>query len=253
MAQQILESFGGQIPSKRDDLMTIQGLGPYTIGAILSFGFRMRAAAVDGNVTRVLARYFSIEENVGRQAVKRLISEKADAILDPTEPWVTAEALIELGATVCTPKPRCESCPLQMSCQGKDRAELLPIKNEEKKTILLKRAVIWLEADGKVLVKKGGIGKVMADLYEFPYFEMGNDIWPLLKMAREIQKKFGLKAKMVEKLPQVVHTFTRYKAQLYPFRFHASISLNIEGYRWVDLSELAELPFSSGHRRILKL
>ncbi len=252
-AKQILESFGGQIPSARADLMTIQGLGPYTIGAILSFGFRMRAAAVDGNVTRVLARYFSIEENVGRQAVKRLISEKAEAILDPTEPWVTAEALIELGSTVCTPKPRCESCPLQMSCQGKDRAELLPIKNEEKKTILLKRAVIWLEADGKVLVKKGEMGKVMADLYEFPYFEMGNDIWPLLKMAREVQKKFGLKAKMVEKLPQVVHTFTRYKAQLYPFRFHASISLNIEGYRWVDLSELAELPFSSGHRRILKL
>jgi A/G-specific adenine glycosylase len=129
-AQQMVESFGGEVPSDREALMSIKGLGPYTIGAILSFGFQKRAAAVDGNVTRVLARYFSIEENVGRQSVKRLIGEKAEAILDEREPWVTAEALIELGATVCTPKPFCELCPLQKSCLGKDKAESLPIKHD---------------------------------------------------------------------------------------------------------------------------
>jgi len=252
-AKQIVAEFRGEIPSRREELMSIRGLGPYTVGAILSFGFKKRAAAVDGNVTRVLARYFSVEENVCKQAVKRKIEGHAEAVLDKSEPWITAEALIELGATICTPKPRCEACPLEKGCLGKERAELLPIKNEEKKTILLKRAVIWLEVEGKVLVKKGEKGKVMADLYEFPYFEMGQDVWVLRKIEREMAGLFGMQAELVEKLPRLVHTFTRYKAELYPFRFEAKRLREMEGYQWVDRNKLEELPFSSGHRRLLAL
>ncbi|MBX7067126.1 MAG: A/G-specific adenine glycosylase [Parachlamydiales bacterium] len=251
-AQQILERFEGKIPSTIADLMSIHGLGPYTANAILSFGFRKRAAPVDGNVTRVLARFFSIEENVCKQAVKRKIAQGAEAILPPDDPWITAEALIELGATICTPKPRCEICPLARNCLGKERALLLPIKNEEKKTTHLKRAVIWLEAEGKVLVKKGAAGKVMADLYEFPYFEM-EEIWPMRKVEQEIDLVFGIKPKMIEKLPLVAHTFTRYKATLYPFRFQSKTLKELEGYQWIERSELSKLPFSSGHRRILSL
>lgn len=253
-AKQIVEQFGGQIPSSREELMTIQGLGPYTIGAILSFGFKKRSVAVDGNVTRVLARFFSIEENVCKQSVKRKIAQGAEALLDSDEPWVTAEALIELGATVCTPRnPRCEICPLEKNCLGKTKAGELPIKNEEKKVTLLRRAVIWLEFEGKVLVKKGEKGKVMADLYEFPYFEMKNEVWPLKKIDEALIHAFGLKTQRIEKLPIVIHAFTRYKAQLYPIRYRSEIHREIEGYEWVDQKDLAKLPFSSGHRRILLL
>lgn len=247
-AKEILERFGGEIPSRKEELETIRGLGPYTVGAILSFGFKKRAAAVDGNVTRVLARFFSIEENVCKQAVKRKIFEGAESVLDQEAPWVTAEALIELGATICTPKPRCEICPLEKRCLGKERAELLPIKNEEKKTTLLKRIVIWLEAGGKVLVKKGEKGKVMADLYEFPYFEV-EEIWP----EKKVREAFGMEVKRIEKLPRVAHTFTRYKAELYPFRLYAEREKKVDGYEWVERERLRELPFSSGHRRILEL
>ena len=249
-AKQIVEQFNGQIPSSREELMTIRGLGPYTIGAILSFGFKKRSVAVDGNVTRVLSRYFCIEENVCKQAVKKKIAQGAEAILDPDEPWVTMEALIELGATICTPKVRCEMCPLQKNCLGKEKAHLLPIKNEEKKITHLKRAVIWLEIDGKVLIKKEEAGKVMAGLYQFPYFEM-DEIWGGGKIIREIFLAFNIEVQMIEKLPIVVHTFTRFKAYLYPIRFQCSTLKLIEGYEWVERSELFKFPFSSGHRRIL--
>src|SRR5690606_18743028 len=112
-AQQIVQEFKGEFPKTRADLEKIQGIGPYTIGAILSFGFQQRAAAVDGNVTRVLARYFLIETNVCKQPAKRLIQEKAESVLDEKEPWVTAEALIELGATICVLNPKCSDCPLK--------------------------------------------------------------------------------------------------------------------------------------------
>jgi A/G-specific adenine glycosylase len=251
-AHQIVERFGGEIPSKRENLETIQGLGPYTVGAILSFGFRKRAAAVDGNVIRVITRYFSIEENVCRQSVKREIVQKAEGLLDGKEPWVTVEALIELGATLCTPKPRCLLCPLQKSCRGQSKAELLPIKNAEKETTHLKRAVIWLEADGKVLVKKGEAGKVMADLYEFPYFEMDAE-WSQDKLLKKLQKEWGIRGKVERRLPKVSHTFTRYKADLFPYRISLESLCEIPGYEWVAHKQLKELPFSSGHRRILKL
>lgn len=251
-AHQILERFNGEIPSTKEELMSIQGLGPYTVNAILSFGFQKRAAPVDGNVTRVLARFFAIEENVCKQSVKRKIAQGAEAILPPDEPWVAAEALIELGATICSPKPRCDICPLANNCLGKQKAPFLPIKNEEKKIIPLKRAVIYLEAEGKVLVRKGEPGKVMADLYEFPYFEI-EEPWSVQKVEEAIDSVFGIKAKFVEKLPLVAHTFTRYKAALYPFKFRSKSLKNLIGYEWIDRKNLSNLPFSSGHRRILSL
>lgn len=251
-AKEIIDRFGGKIPSRREDLMTIRGLGPYTIGAILSFGFKKKAAAVDGNVTRVLSRFFCIEENVCKAPVKRKIAKGAEALLDHEEPWITAEALIELGATICTPKPRCDLCPLQENCLGREKADLLPIKNQEKEITYLKRAVILLECEEKVLIKKGEKGKIMADLYEFPYFEM-DDIWSFRKIISEIEKTFCVHAEMVEKLKIVTHTFTRYKAHLYPIRFKVQECKEIEGYNWVEKDELLKLPFSSGHRRILSL
>ncbi len=251
-AQQVVEQFGGQIPSRAEDLATIRGLGPYTIGAILSFGFRQRAAAIDGNVTRVLSRFLLVEENVSKQSVKRLIAERGEALLDAVKPWITAEALIELGATVCTPKPRCSACPLQDKCLAHlaGKAEALPVKNREREVIDLWRAVVLIEAEGSVLVKKGEAGKVMADLYEFPYFEMEGSVWSQKRVLQAVEERFGLKAHVGEKLQEVTHTFTRYKAHLYPIRLKAAMR-EIEGYEWVAKGRLFELPFSSGHRRIL--
>lgn len=249
-ARQIVEQFGGKIPSEAENLKTIRGLGPYTIGAILSFGFKKRAVAVDGNVERVLSRYFCIEENVSKQDVKKKISQGAEALLDFDEPWVTAEALIELGATVCTPKPRCEICPLKSNCLGKEKALLLPIKNAPPKTLHLKRVVIWLEAEGRVLVKKEALGKVMGGLYQFPYFEM-EEVWGMRRIEKEISIAFDLEATVLEKLPQITHSFTKFKAKLYPVRCRSKVLKKITSYDWIEKEHLKTLPFSSGHRRIL--
>lgn len=237
-AKQIVEDFGGVIPDTLESLRSIYGFGPYTAGAILSFAFRKRSVAVDGNVLRVAARYFCIEENIARSRSRKIIEEKVEAILDPETPWITTEALIELGASICTPKPRCAICPLQESCLGKKRglAESLPIKNIEKKIQPLFRSVFVVEKKGFFLVKKGEEGKVMAGLYEFPYVEG--------KSVNMAGKKNWMR------LPPCTHSFTRYKAHLFPYLIRGDWSLE-EGYEWVEMAELSKLPFSSGHRKIL--
>ncbi len=247
-AKMIVEQFDGQIPESREELESIPGLGPYTVGAILSFGFQKRAAAVDGNVTRVICRYFAIEEEVTKAATKKQIFEKTESLLDEQQPWITSEALIELGATICTPKPRCADCPIQKGCQGQERAEFLPLKKMEKETILLRRLVLFVECGGKALVKKVEKGRVMADLYELLYFEMGDERWSRKKIA----EKVGAKIVSLEPLATVVHTFTRYKATLYPYKAIVAETYEMPGYEWVAMEELDNLPFSSGHRKILK-
>jgi A/G-specific adenine glycosylase len=249
-AQQIVADFGGEIPDSKEALATISGLGPYTVGAILSFGFHKRAAAIDGNVLRVMSRYLAIEENVCRSKVRRSIEERTTALLDEREPWITAEALIELGATVCLPRPRCGDCPLQASCLGlqKGIAESLPIKNGEKEITLLTRVVAVVESQGQFLVRKGERGKVMADLYEFPYFESedgGED-------RSELEKWLGFDVEYVRSLGEVSHTFTRYKARLFPFLLRAALPVPMAGATWVSQEQLTKLPFSAGHRRIVE-
>jgi len=241
-AKQIVEQFGGKLPQTKEELIQIQGFGPYTVGAILSFAYRKRSAAVDGNVVRVISRLFCVEENVCRVKTKRDIEEKTLQVLDEKEPWVSMEALIELGATVCTPKPQCDLCPMREKCLGKacKRAELLPIKNEKAQITKLFRNVYIIQFENKFLVRKGKKGKVMADLYEFPYSNREEDtLFSNLKCLRT--------------LPEVSHTFTRFKAHLFPVWMEAKSLESFDGYKWVDRLEMERLPFSSGHRKILEV
>ena len=247
-AQQIVSYFDGRIPDSEEDLDSISGLGPYTIGAILSFGFQKRAAAVDGNVARVISRYSAIQENICRPKVRKLIEKKALELSHSKEPWITAEALIELGATVCLPKPRCQECPLNAECLGRrlEIVESLPIKNGEKEITLLTRVVAVIEFRDQILVRKGEAGKIMADLYEFPYLEEES-----LTSAR-LEKWVGFNVEYVQNLREVVHSFTRYKARLLPYLFRTERPSPIEKYEWIARKQLSELPFSAGHRKIVK-
>ncbi len=247
-ARQIVSYFHGAIPDSREELSRISGLGPYTIGAILSFGFQKRAAAVDGNVARVISRYFAIDENICRPKVRKKIEEKAIAFAQREEPWITAEALIELGATVCRPKPRCEECPLKTGCEGlqKGIAASLPIKSGEKEITHLTRVVTVVESQGQILVRKGEKGKVMADLYEFPYFE------GIAQSPGHLEKILGFKVEFVQNLREVIQTFTRYKARLFPCLLKTATPVPVAGAAWVARERLSDLPFSAGHRKIAR-
>ncbi len=243
-AQQIVKEFGGKIPEKKEELARISGLGPYTIGAILNFGFQKKAAAVDANVLRVISRLTATAENICSQKVRKKIEERTLDLLDEKEPWVTSEALIELGATICLPKkPLCLECPLQKNCLGEKKgiAESLPIKNEKRQVTLLHRVVTVVISQGQILVRKGEIGRVMEGLYEFPYFE-GMDL--------DFEKRLGFKVEYVKALKEVSHTFTRYKARLFPYLLKTKTPVGGIG-TWVLKEKLQELPFSSGHKKIM--
>ena len=254
-ARYVVENYQGIIPDRSELLAPIKGLGDYTIGALLSFAFHQRAPAVDGNVIRVLSRYFAIQEDVAKQSTIRKIREEAFNFLPEQEPWVIAEALIELGATVCQKKPKCTECPLRKNCQGFARgiAKDLPFKSTKTTIVPLFRAVPVIEYNGHYLVKKVGEGKIMSDLHEFPYFEMDPTEIDSDNVCKKVKSELSLKVELTAELPQESQSFTKYRVKLFPFLLKCQKKQTPEGFQWVTYTELHKLPFSSGHRRVCSL
>lgn len=243
-ARFFLEAHGGIIPSSEEKLRKVKGIGPYTLGAICSFAFHLKKPAVDGNVKRVISRLYCIEDEVDKPSIFNEISNRVMDLLPDREPWLIMEALIELGARICTKNPSCEKCPLQEGCMGYrlGKVEVLPKKKKPVKVTYLKRVVPIVHFGGEFLVQKHRGKKVMADLYEFPYF----------KKETFSQSFYPSTLTQISKLPQVKHTFTRYQAHLFPIIFEAKEKKDLEGFDWLKGNELITKPFSSGHKQIVK-
>lgn len=247
----VMENYQGVIPDSLDKLLKINGLGPYTANAILSFAFQRRAPALDGNVMRVLARLLSFEKEV--LAARKELEKKLIEFLPEKDPHIAMEALIELGATLCRKEPKCEICPLNNCCQAHHKREVhrFPIKKGGPEITPLFRMVACIECKGAWLLRRGSKGKVMEGLYEYPYIDCSDDNPQPSYYIKQIEEELGIPLELVAPLPRQKHHFTRYLAHLFPFLIRASIPIQVDGYEWVIQEKIPSLPFSAGHRRIM--
>lgn len=250
----VVDKHAGQLPQDKESLSKIKGLGPYTVGAIQSFAFHQKAAAVDGNVMRVLARYFHIFDDLSILKTTKKFWRLAEELLPDSEPWVFTEALIELGAMICTKKPKCMKCPIKGSCLAYRHgdSEELPYKSAKMRSEKLYRAAAVIYSENvHVLIKRIQKGNVMSDLYEFPYFETSANGMDLTELLNHIKINLGLNSFPVDHLPMVQHSFTRFTVRLFPTLLRCPSPLQVPGCEWVPATQLEQLPFSSGHRRLL--
>lgn len=134
-AKLIVSQHGGELPADLEKLRALPGIGDYTSGAIASIAFGIPAAAVDGNVERVVCRYFALSEEMGSPKSRRMIHDLTQELVPPDRPGAFANAMMEMGATMCTPKsPACLLCPVRENCKGHARgiAANLPVKPRKK-------------------------------------------------------------------------------------------------------------------------
>ncbi len=252
-AQQIMQQYQGELPRNAHELLKIKGLGAYTVGAILNFAFHQRAAAVDGNVIRVLSRYFALEDDISKPSTLKNITHIAEKILPDKTPWIITEALIELGATVCKKSPLCRQCPVKKHCQGylQGKAEQLPIKSKRIAIENLYRAVAVIKHEDSFLIQKGKKGRVMSDLHEFAYFELSDQKIEEREFQEKIYQTYQLHTTFSSWLPQEQHGFTRFRVTLLPALFHVQKKRLIQGFSWLTLQEMQNVAFSAGHRRVM--
>ncbi len=254
-AKIILKKHGGKFPETFDDILALPGIGRYTAGAICSIAFNQPKPILDGNVIRVLTRVFGIsgrphekstnaqlwilaEQLVSNSKIKTKNSKLSCSSLN--------QSLMELGALICTPRqPKCLLCPLRKNCVARQKNLIEQLPNLEKRVEPTQRRSVAFVVENKArfLVQQRPAKVVNAQLWEFPNVEITHGESFFTNEIFEV-------ASDAAPLCTIKHSITRYRITLEVFR--ASFrSQEIPKGKWLRVSELRKLAFSSAHRKIL--
>lgn len=174
-AQVIVRDFGGRLPKEKAELLLLPGIGSYTAGAIASIAYGKRAAAVDGNVLRVMMRYRGSRDDISKNSVKKELEECIETIMPEEYAGAFNQSLMELGATVCLPNgaPLCVECPIAAWCQAKEENtwKEIPVKPAKKERRIEEKTVLVVETSQGILLHKRLESGLLAGLWEFPALE----------------------------------------------------------------------------------
>nr|WP_311455373.1 A/G-specific adenine glycosylase [uncultured Prevotella sp.] len=171
-AQQVMEL--GGFPQTFKELKTLKGVGDYTAAAIASIAFGEPVAVLDGNVYRVLSRYYGIDTPIDSTEGKKEFQALAQSLLPINEPADYNEAIMDFGATQCTPNsPHCSTCPLYETCVAfrEQRINELPVKSKKVKQRERHFTYLYIEYEGKIAIHQRGAGDIWQGLWEFPQAE----------------------------------------------------------------------------------
>jgi len=246
---------GGRFPATREELTALPGIGRSTAGAILSIAFDLPAPILDGNVRRVLCRLFAWRDDPRSAAAERQLWAWAEALTPLERPHDYAQAIMDLGATLCVPRnPACERCPLRESCRGRALgiAADLPRRRRKKTTPTRVQVALLLERDGHFLVRRRPLSGMLGGLWEFPSVAVPADGDSASAGGRLLQELGG------QGEPQlaggVAHVYSHFKLDLRLYRALAAETLHVaEGSerRWLTATELAGCPLHGAHKKAL--
>ena len=251
-ARQVMEEYGGEIPSQGEELLRISGIGAYTAGAIASIAFDRTVPAVDGNVIRVVSRLCGIRENVGTPSVRRRIEQTAASLVPPDRPGDFNQAMMDLGATVCTPgTPSCDRCPLTHLCDAyrvgdpEDIPEL-PRKNPPRE---MPYDVCLIFAGNRVLMRQR-TEAMLQGLWVYPLL----DGWHTMKqLPAAVKRKTGLTVTDVAAAGEARHVFTHQIWRMKLYTMTADAQEAPENGRFVTRQEMDALALPTAVKRAAEI
>jgi A/G-specific adenine glycosylase len=258
-ARDVVALHGGRLPASVTALLSLPGIGRYSAGAIASIAFGADEPAIDGNIVRVLTRLFALRGDPKRAPLAARLWEIARALLPAGRAGDFNQALMELGATICTPRsPRCVSCPVQRHCAAlrTDRVLDYPQSAPRPAPTLERRAVAWVKKASRVLVVRAPAGAARwAGMWQFPDVELG-EARPQTALAKGLEKSTGLSVQVGERLLGLRHQVTRFRIELEVYGCSAAggraRALGYDEVRWTPADELATLPMPAAHRKIAR-
>jgi len=246
-AQQIEELYNGVFPVSYDKLIRLKGIGEYTAAAISSFSSGEAKAVLDGNVFRVLARYFGISTPINSTEGKKQFSELAQSMMSGQDPMVYNQAIMEFGALQCKPKsPDCSVCPLQLDCYAFRQKEVGALPVKLKKLVKRNRYFNYmiLQNGADILIRRRNPGDIWQHLYDFPLMETEEEAGIFnLELYERIRNEYG-KDVIIHPVMQMKHVLTH---QIIYVQFFAldNYIINFKGntdIKWVGRAELDDLP-----------
>ncbi len=257
-AQIVVQEYGGELPADVEKLRQLPGIGRYTAGAIASIAFGLDEAALDGNIRRVLARWFDVSEPARSPAGERCLWQLAREHLPAGRAGDFNQALMDLGALICTPRsPACDRCPLAGDCQAYRQGI------QEQRPVLERKApvphhtvaaAVIVEQDRLMIAQRPEQG-LLGGLWEFPggKLEVGETLPDCLR--REIREETGAEIEVGELLGIYRHAYTHFRVTLHAFWCRLANgaqpqALEARELRWVDPDEMANFAMGKIDRQI---
>jgi A/G-specific adenine glycosylase len=251
-ARQLVRRHDGKVPRVYDDLHSLPGVGDYTAGAVLSIAFDQSYPALDGNARRVLSRLFNLTDHNELHA-------RARQLIPPSRPGDFNQALMELGATLCTPRtPNCAACPVTLTCVARSGGHLRARPTNRSESIFTN--VTWplaiVRHHGKILLHHRAAKGLLANLWEFPGGEVGRRHKPEAALPRHL-RDLSADLSRPRWIGEFRHsiTYRRICAPIYLFDYHPSVKMHLSTRRWlwIQRSKLNNYPMSSMSRKALRL
>ena len=251
-ARHVVERHDGRFPGTLEAALAVPGVGLYTASAVLSIAHGAALPVVDGNVRRVLSRIFALR---GEKWVKdAAFYNLADQLLDRDAPGDWNQALMELGATVCTPRnPACPACPARKSCLGLARGivDELPEGRSRQAPVDVTVAAALVEKGGRLLLVRRAEGRLLGRMWEVPQTSLESR--GLRDLVSELRERYGLEVEPGPLRVRARHaiTFRRIRVEGYSARLRRTPPDDQERYRWTTLQEVKALPVSSMTRKLM--
>jgi len=265
-AQLIVSEFAGHFPADRTTLLTLPGIGEYTVGAILSIAYNQPEPILDGNVKRVLSRLADLDQPINETATLKQLWQLARALVEsaaPGDAGACNEAIMEVGALICTPtNPRCLLCPVNAHCLAAAHGTQgqRPVMPAKKRTphYDVAAGVIWQGEpyQSNLLIAQRPPDGMLGGLWEFPGGKLEPTDPDLAHcLRREIEEELAIAIEVGAQLTIVKHAYTHFRITLHTFhaRYLAGDpqAIGVADWRWVTLDELDAFPFPVTDQKII--
>lgn len=257
-AQIVHEQYDGEFPSNYDELQELPGIGPYVAAAVASIAFDVAVPVVDGNVLRVFCRFWGIDEDIRLPKVRTELFERLSPIVGMCKPSAFNQAIMELGALVCTPRTAsCEQCPLSVDCYAFNQScvSALPFKSKKAPVPHKTIAVGIVRKGEQVLIAKRKADQMLGGLWEFPGGKVEDGEAYEAAAWREIKEETNLEVRVRDKLIVVNHAFSHFKITIHvylcDFEGGKMVPKSSDELRWVGVTELSNFAFPSANKRII--
>lgn len=245
--REVTKVYDGEIPADATQLERLPGVGPYMKGAILSQAFGQAEPAVDGNVLRVFARLYGIEQDVLSQAVRRQVTELVRKMIPQDRPGDFNEALMDLGAMVCVPKqPRCIQCPLRQDCLAwaTNKTQSLPYRKPKNKPLTRYVTIGICESKGRYLLQLRPTEGMLASMWEFPAVETETLTEGRKRWQENWQGRLLSKCQWRHR-----HVFTHRIWEMRAYQVKENTALSQKG-KWFLPEEFLTIPLAGPHARL---
>jgi len=251
-AKIVVSKFNGELPRNLTDLRNLPGIGRYTVGAIASMAFGMDEPTLDGNLRRVFARLFDIDEFADSTAGEKILWELAAKNLPKGQAGDYNQALMDLGAMICIPKnPQCLHCPLMEICKVRKNGtqELRPVLKPKKKTPHYIHAAAVIINRGRVLLMQRPPDGLLGGMWEFPNGRVNVD--PAKELTKILYTAYKLKVKRKEALGVIQHAYTHFKVTVHAYHCDCAPIPKNKRLKWTRINELEDYPMGKVDRQIV--